>query len=132
MVLKLIPFYVILLASVLTGASVQAQNPFKTGRMPGGSGGRPMSASSSDSIKFEKRNFSDDSVNIRYRFLDTARFRPFDNSISDYFNKVALDPDDIHLGNNGTAARSLLFTPNMNPGWDPGFHEDGCKGCDAE
>jgi Putative porin len=121
MVVKLVPFYVILLASVLTGASVQAQNPFKTGRMPGG-GGRPMSGSSGDSIKFEKRNFSDDSVNIRYRFLDTARFRAFDNSISDYFNKVALDPDDIHLGNNGTAARSLFFTPNMNPGWDPGFH----------
>jgi len=121
MVVKLIPFYVILLTSVLTCAAVQAQNPFKTGSIPG-SGGRPMSRSGGDSIKFEKRNFSDDSVNIRYRFLDTARFRAFDNSINDYFDKVALDPEDIHLGNNGTAARSLLFTPNMNPGWDPGFH----------
>jgi len=120
MVVKLFPFYFIFLASILTGQTVQAQNPLK-GRMPMG-GGRPMSGSSGDSIKFEKRNFSDDSVNIRYRFLDSARFRAFDASISDYFDRVALDPEDIHLGNNGTAARSLFFSPFMKPGWDPGFH----------
>ena len=88
----------------------------------GGGMGRPLSKGSGDSIKFEKRNFADDSVNIRYRFLDSARYRPIDPSISDYFDKVPLNPDDIHLGNNGNAARSLLFTPNMITGWDPGFH----------
>ncbi len=121
MVLKLIPFFFILLAGILAVNTMQAQNPFK-GRMPIGGGGRPMSGGGGDSIKFEKRNFADDSVNIRYRFLDTARFRAFDVSISDYFDKVPLDPEDVHLGNNGTAAHSLLFSPNLKPGWDPGFH----------
>ncbi len=110
-----------LFAGMLKGIHVQAQNPLK-GRMPMGGMGRPMSGSSNDSIKFEKRNFADDSVAIRFRYLDSARFRPIDVSIRDYFDKVPLNPEDVHLGNNGTAARSLLFTPLMKAGWDAGFH----------
>lgn len=122
MVSKMIPFCLLLLAGLLAGQSIYAQNPFKAGRLPTGGGGMPKSGGGGDSIKFEKRNFADDSVNIRYRYLDTARFRTFDASINDYFSKIALDPDDTHLGNNGTASRSLLFSPLMTPGWDPGFH----------
>jgi len=121
MVLKLSPFCFFLIAGIMAMGTLQAQNPLK-GRMPIGGTTRPMSASSNDSIQFEKRNFSDDSVAIRFRYLDSARYRPINNSISDYFDKVALDADDIHLGNNGTSARSLLYTPRLQPGWDPGFH----------
>ena len=121
MVLKLFPFCFFLFAGIIALSNLQAQNPLK-GRMPIGGTTRPMSASSNDSIQFEKRNFADDSVAIRFRYLDSARYRPINNSISDYFDKVGLDADDINLGNNGTSGRSLLYTPRLQPGWDPGFH----------
>jgi len=85
-------------------------------RMGGSSGG------GSDSISFEKRNFADDSATVRFRYLDTARYYPIDSTISDYFSKVPLKADQVHLGNNGTATRSLLFKPTLKAGWDPGFH----------
>jgi len=86
-------------------------------RLGGQSGG-----GGSDSIKFEKRNWADDSVTVRFRYLDTARFSGLDSSISDYYRRVALKPEYITLGNNGNPARSLLYQPVMKAGWDPGFH----------
>jgi Putative porin len=122
MVSRPIPACIFILVFNLTSQVALSQNPM-LGKMPiGGGMGRPMAKGGSDSIKFEKRNFADDSVAIRYRFLDSARFRAFDISISDYFEKVPLKPDDVHLGNNGTASRTLLFRPNMLAGWDAGFH----------
>lgn len=81
----------------------------------GGGGGK-------DSLSFEKRKFSDDSVNVRFRYLDTARFSGFDSTIDDYFRRVPLKPEYIYLGNNGNATRQLLFSPLRGPGWDAGFH----------
>jgi Putative porin len=105
---------------LLASQSVMAQNPLMN-RIPRGGGGG-MRSSGGDSIQFEKRNFADDSATIRFRYLDTARYRSLDSSITDYFDRVPLDPDHITLGNNGTATRSLLFMPNLKAGFDPGFH----------
>jgi Putative porin len=119
MALKGFNFFFVLF--ILLGShSALAQNPLMN-RIPRGGGGG-MRSSGSDSIQFEKRNFADDSVAIRFRYLDTARFRALDSSITDYFDKVPLDPDHITLGNNGTATRSLLFMPNLKAGFDAGFH----------
>ena len=55
-------------------------------RMGGaGSGGGRAGGGGSDSLSFEKRKFSDDSVNVRFRYLDTARYNVFDSSINDFF-----------------------------------------------
>lgn len=119
MALKGFNFFFLLI--ILLGShSALAQNPLMN-RIPRGGGGG-MRSSGSDSIQFEKRNFADDSATIRFRYLDTARFRTLDSSITDYFDKVPLDPDHITLGNNGTATRSLLFMPNLKAGFDAGFH----------
>ncbi|HLO79620.1 MAG TPA: putative porin [Chitinophagaceae bacterium] len=99
--------------------SILAQNPLM-GRIPRGGGGGMRSGG--DSIQFEKRNFADDSATVRFRYLDTARFRSLDSTIADYFEKVPLDAEHITLGNNGTATRSLLFMPNLKAGFDAGFH----------
>ena len=106
---------------ILGAQMVHAQNPLMN-RIPRGGGGGGMRSGGSDSIQFEKRNFADDSATIRFRFLDTARFRSLDSSIADYFEKVPLNPEQVTLGNNGTATRSLLFTPVMKAGFDAGFH----------
>ena len=83
---------------------------------PGGGGG------GSDSLSFEKRKFSDDSVNVRFKYLDTARYSFFDSSISDFFKRIPMKPDYIQIGHNGNAIRPLLFSPLRLPGWDMGFH----------
>ena len=92
-------------------------------RMGGGGGGaRAGGGGGSDSLQFEKRDFSQDSVTVIFRYLDTARFSTFDTSISDFYRRISLKPEHINLGNNGNASRSLLFSPVMKTGWDPGFH----------
>ena len=85
---------------------------------PGGGGG----GGGSDSLSFEKRKFSDDSVNVRFKYLDTARYSFFDSSISDFFKRIPMKPDYIQIGHNGNAIRPLLFSPLRLPGWDMGFH----------
>ena len=92
------------------------------GRFRMGGGGGQGGAGGKDSLTFEKRNFADDSASIRFRYLDTARYRAFDSSITDFFDRIPTDPEQVNLGNNGTATRSLLFSPLMKAGWDHGFH----------
>jgi Putative porin len=118
--LKLLNTYSILVILLIYGFVAEAQDPIG-GRLRqlgnigrGGSGG--------DSVQFEKRNFSDDSVTLRFRFLDTARYSGTDSSISDFFQRVPLKQEYIYLGNNGNAIRPILFTPYLKPGWDAGFH----------
>ncbi|MEY2836228.1 MAG: hypothetical protein RLZZ557_1890, partial [Bacteroidota bacterium] len=89
-------------------------------RFSGGGGGR--SGGGSDSLSFEKRKFADDSVNVRFRYLDTARYSGFDSSISDYYRRMPIKPEMIQIGHYGNASRSLLYSPLRKPGWDLGFH----------
>ncbi|MCS3795781.1 putative porin [Niastella sp. OAS944] len=64
----------------------------------------------------------EDSITIRFRFLDTARLRNFDSVLYDFTQKIPGPWHHISLGNFGTATRSLLFNPEMIAGWDHGFH----------
>lgn len=105
---------------------LQAQMPGMMRRMQnmGGSGGgmRPASSGGSDSLSFEKRNFAADSVNVQYKYLDTAKYLTFDSSISDFYKRVPLKPWLANIGYNGNPTRSLLFNPMRGIGWDGGFH----------
>lgn len=76
----------------------------------------------SDSLKFEKRNPYEDSVTIRFRYLDSSRVYFLDSSITDFYRKTALKYDEDWLGNYGNASHSYIFTPILKAGWDPGFH----------
>ncbi len=111
--------YPILLILLICGLSAEAQDPFsgrirQLGNVGKGSGG--------DSIQFEKRNFSEDSVTLRFRFLDTARYSGTDSSLGDFYQRVPLKQEYIYLGNHGNAIRPILFSPFLKPGWDAGFH----------
>ena len=89
------------------------------GSRVGGSGG---SGGGSDSLSFEKRKFADDSVNVRFKYLDTARYSFFDSSVSDFYRRIPMKPEYVQIGHNGNAIRPLLFSPLRTPGWDMGFH----------
>ena len=64
----------------------------------------------------------EDSITIRFRYLDTSGLRDFDSVLYDFSKKITIPWYHVTLGNLGTASRSLLFEPMMKSGWDPGFH----------
>jgi hypothetical protein len=97
------------------------------GRMPGGfdmrgrsMGGQSGPGRGQDSLKH--RDNTEDSITIYFRYFDSTRIRFFDSSINDFTKRYPLPADYVTLGNFGTAAHSLLFNPNLRPGFDPGFH----------
>ncbi|MDQ2720890.1 MAG: putative porin [Bacteroidota bacterium] len=93
-------------------------------RLPGGlpnfsSGGRSQSK---DTIGFQHRNDLADSITISYRYLDSLKNDLLDSSINDYGKIFTVPSDYVTLGNNGSAAFPVLFTPILKAGWDAGFH----------
>lgn len=86
------------------------------GRLGGFSGG----GGTGDSI--QHRTGLEDSITIRFRFLDTSRMQGFDSALYDFTKKFPTPWTNVHLGNLGNASRSLLFSPIQQPGWDHGFH----------
>ena len=73
-----------------------------------------------DSLKRRDRN--EDSITIRYRYLDSTRNYSIDSSINDFTRRFPIPATNIFIGNTGTASRPILFSPLLKPGWDPGFH----------
>lgn len=76
--------------------------------------------SGSDSLK--RRDHSEDSITVRFRYLDSTRFNTLDSSVNDFTRRFPIPATNVFLGNDGTASRSILFSPLLKPGWDPGFH----------
>lgn len=64
-----------------------------------------------------------DSITIFYRYYDSTRTRSIDSSINDFTKRFTVPYTYDHLGNLGTAARSLLFNPILKSGLDAGFHQ---------
>lgn len=86
-------------------------------RAQGGLGG---GGSSADSL--QKRNKLEDSITISFRYLDSTRNYKLDSSVGDFTRRFPLPATYMYLGNLGTAAKSLLFSPMLTAGFDPGFH----------
>ncbi len=105
-------------------ATATAQDPFRraTDRLGqlGQRGGQRPQAGQADSIGH--RTGFEDSITIRFRFLDTSRLRFFDSSITDFSKRYPAPWHYVNLGNTGNATRNLLFAPYMQAGWDHGFH----------
>lgn len=85
-----------------------------------GSGTRSSGGGSKDSLTHRDPN--EDSITISYRYYDSNRVNKIDSSISDFYTRYPVPYNYVDLGNNGTAARSIIFNPNMKPGFDAGFH----------
>lgn len=68
------------------------------------------------------RNPLEDSITISYRFFDSTRSEHLDSSITDFYKWFPFSYKNVDLGNLGTASEPIIFSPNMQPGWDAGFH----------
>lgn len=103
---------ILMLAALLSGGTLLAQNPLgRFGNIGGGGGGK-------DSLVHRKP----DTITIHYRYLDSSRLLQIDSSIYDMGLKIPRPATWINMGNLGAAARNLVFTPRMQSGWDPGWH----------
>lgn len=84
--------------------------------------GSGFSGGGSTTDTLTHRNSKEDSITLSFRYLDSTRYRPMDSTINDFNKRFPIPADYIFLGNTGSAARSIIFSPLMKAGWDPGFH----------
>ena len=89
------------------------------GRVQSG-GGAGSTGGSSDSLK--ARNKYEDSVSLSVYYIDSTKATKPDTSVSEFTKRFPIPTSHIYLGNNGSATRSILFSPELKSGWDPGFH----------
>ena len=89
---------------------------------PGISGSQVTSNSNADTLGFEHRDDSKDSISINYAYFDSTRKWKLDSSIADFDSYYSISSKYVALGNNGAAARSLIFSPVLKAGFDFGFH----------
>lgn len=92
-------------------------------RIKGTAGGMSQGGKPSDTLVIHHRDDLADSINISYHFLDSLKINRLDSSLDDFNRFYSVPAHYINLGNNGSAAYPILFTPILRPGWDPGFHE---------
>lgn len=87
-----------------------------------GQGGFNRGGGGSGSDSLRHRDKFEDSITISFRYLDSSRNYKLDTSITDFTRRFPIPATNIYLGNLGNASESLLFSPDFNAGWDPGFH----------
>ena len=110
---------------MLIAGVVIAQDPIPIGnrvRNITGTGTTPTFSNTGGNDSLRRRDRHEDSITIWFRFLDSTRAQVLDSSVNDFYRRFPVPATYIFLGNTGNAARNLLFTPNMTPGFDPGFH----------
>ncbi|WEK33740.1 MAG: hypothetical protein P0Y53_14710 [Candidatus Pseudobacter hemicellulosilyticus] len=114
-------FNIIVIVLLLTGVAYQATAQDDVIRRMQGMGGRfGGGGGGGDSIAH--RTGLEDSLTIRFRYLDSSRMRTFDSALYDFTKVYPLPWDHVTLGNFGTASRPLVFKPLLKAGWDHGFH----------
>jgi hypothetical protein len=84
--------------------------------------GFPTGSSSAGNDSLKRRDRFEDSITIRFHYLDSSRNLLIDSSINDFTTRFPVPITYHYLGNPGTAAKSILFAPQQKIGWDPGFH----------
>ena len=119
-------YFVILLISVFIMQAAVAQLPkINLPKVGGKTGQNKSDTSKSDkdnALGFEHRDDKKDSITISYKFLDSVRINRLDSSINDFDKYFSVPSTYQYLGNHGAAAYSLVYQPNLKPGWDAGFH----------
>lgn len=75
-----------------------------------------------DTSGFRQRDDLKDSITISYRYMNDLKRYNIDSSVNDFDTYFPVPSNYMYLGNNGTAAYPLIFSPFAKAGWDAGFH----------
>ena len=70
----------------------------------------------------QHRDQYEDSITISFHYWDSTRNNKLDSSVNDFYSRFPEPWTNYDLGNFGTASQSYIFSPNMTPGFDAGFH----------
>ncbi len=111
-------------------ANVHAQLPGVLKGRPGSSTplgnrsnqGTQSSQQKGDTLGFKHRDDLADSITISFKYLDSLKSQTLDSSLDDFDKYYTVHANYVSLGNNGSAAFPVLFTPILKAGWDAGFH----------
>ncbi len=114
--------YILVFFLLATAISADAQLGGISNRMRGGGFGSGKGGGSGSKDSLHHRTGLEDSITINFRYLDSSRYQKFDSSINDFSRKFLIPANYLYLGNTGSAAKSLLFSPLLKAGWDAGFH----------
>ena len=90
------------------------------GAVGGMSRGGGLSQGKADSL--QHRTGKEDSIAIKFRWLDNSRFQLLDSSVQEFSLRFPLTWNQVHLGNLGNPVENRFFSPLFRSGWDPGFH----------
>lgn len=97
------------------GRGIQnAAGRLKPGGSFGGAGGK------GDTL--QHRTGLEDSITIRFRYIDSSRMQSLDSSVKDFTRRFPVPWNYVSLGNVGNATENRIFSPIMQAGWDHGFH----------
>ena len=120
--LKTSSFYKVFLFFIFCCSSIFciAQNPSSILNNMRNARGSSQTGQGGDSL--QRRNRFEDSITIRFYYMDSIRPHKFDSSIADFTSRFPIKATDIYLGNTGSPTKSLLFSPSLKAGWDAGFH----------
>ncbi len=92
-----------------------------TGTFQYDSHGNPIKRDTTNQTLQHRDKYAD-SITISYRYLDSTHLNKIDSSINDFYSRYPVPWWYNDLGNFGAAAHSLIFQPNLKPGFDAGFH----------
>lgn len=70
----------------------------------------------------QHRTGLEDSITIRFRYLDSSRLQTFDSSVKDFTYRFPVPWYHFNLGNLGNPTENRIFKPQLLSGWDHGFH----------
>lgn len=123
----LAPVLILLFTSLIADVAAQIPrnvlNQAKSKVRSVNSATRNSSDTSGNGAGFERRDDLADSITISYRYLDSLKTSRLDSTLNDFHKYFSIPDQYITIGNNGSAAYPLLFTPQLKAGWDAGFHQ---------
>lgn len=114
-------FFVVLMMAV----AAQAQDPTAIPLDPSRIGGNLRDIrqkKDTSNTGFEQRDDLKDSISISYRYMDALKRYTIDSSVNNIDTYFPIPMSYLFMGNNGSAATSLIYNPFHKAGWDAGFH----------
>lgn len=119
-----IPFFILLFLFSETQAQLPTRLPRPIqGNLPGmNQPDRQSDTTKPTRLGFEHRDDLADSITISYRQFDSTTAHSLDTSIDDFGKYSPLPTGYLSIGGIGNSAFPILFTPEKDPGADPGFH----------
>ncbi|MEO7312228.1 MAG: putative porin [Chitinophagaceae bacterium] len=122
--------FLLFIAILTIGTTANAQEgatragTLRNNQQLGSNNGHPVGPNShtSGGDSLSHRTGLEDSITISYRYFDSSRSRFLDSNVLSLVKRIPVPFDNLFLGNLGSAARPVLFTPRMNAGFDAGFH----------